>query len=282
MADRPEKRYHEYYAKAEALSGDITLPLLQEVKPPTYVKLNERGGYHSQHVDNYRLGGIVSFRSAYTQVGGNPDTKTDHGWNTLATSVIEGLNVLDIVTADRIVCQISTDHPLVGYVPTVTFLGTRFENLRIAGHELKLNLDLDMLGPKPKKDAGYLSDRDFQKRVTAQRERVKGLKNLPADIAANFNPAPSRPGKPGSLNCSLVNQVEGGYTGRSFGHAIDVPNFGKIYLATLCVEESDFDTPTGAPRKTTITLNMIKMVMGCVGAGNLDGGVGKTNGTSRP
>ena len=154
--------------------------------------------------------------------------------------------------------------------------------MRIAGHELKLNLDLDMLGPKPKKDAGYLSDRDFQKRVTAQRERVKGLKNLPADIAANFNPAPSRPGKPGSLNCSLVNQVEGGYTGRSFGHAIDVPNFGKIYLATLCVEESDFDTPTGAPRKTTITLNMIKMVMGCVGAGNLDGGVGKTNGTSRP
>ena len=50
--------------------------------------------------------------------------------------------------------------------PTVTFLGTRFENLRIAGHEVKLNLDLDMLGPKPKKDAGYLSDRDFQKRVT--------------------------------------------------------------------------------------------------------------------
>lgn len=282
MADRPEKRYHEYYAEAEALSGDITLPLMQEVKPPTYVKLNERGGYHSQHVDNFRLGGIVSFRSAYTQVGGNPDAKADHGWNTLATSVIEGLNVLDIVTADRIVCQISTDHPLVGYVPTVTFLGTRFENLRIAGHELKLNLDLDMLGPKPKKDTGYLSDRDFQKRVTTQRERVKGLKNLPVDIAAHFNPAPSSPGKPGSLNCSLVNQVEGGYTGRSFGHAIDVPNFGKIYLATLRVEESDFDTPTGAPRKTTITLNMIKMVMGCVGAGDLDGGTGKTNGASRP
>jgi hypothetical protein len=282
MADSREKRYHNYYAEAEALSGNITLPLVQEVKPPTYVKLNERGGYLSQHVDHYQLGGVVSFRSAYTQVGGNPDTKADHGWNTLATSVIEGLNVLDIVTADRIVCQISTDHPLEGYVPTVTFLGTRFENLRIAGHEVKLSIDLDMLGPKPKKDTGYLSDRDFQKRVTAQRERVKGLKNLPSDVAAHFNQAPTAASKPGALNCSLVNQVEGGYTGRSFGHAIDVPNFGKIYLATLCIEESDFDTPTGAPRKTTITLNMIKMVMGCVGGGYVLAGGGKTNGGTAP
>jgi hypothetical protein len=278
----PPKRYHDYNAEAEALSGILTLPLIQEVKPPTYVKLNERGGYISQHVENYRLGGVVSFRSAYTQVGGNPDTKPDHGWNTLTTAVIEGLNVLDIVTADRIVAQISTDHPLLGYVPTVTFLGTRFENLRIAGHELKLNLDLDMLGPKPKKDAGYLSDREFQKRVMAQRERVKGLKNLPAEITAHYNQAPSTAGKPGSIKCSLVNQVEGGYPGRTFGHAIDVPNFGKIYLAILTVEESDFDTPTGAPRKTTISLQMIKMVMGCVGGGTLLGGGGKTNGVTAP
>src|SRR5579863_1502202 len=163
-------RHHIYAAEAEALSGNLTLPLIQEVKPPTYVKLNEQGGYVSQQVENYRLGGVLSFRAAYTQVAGNPDTKPDHGWNTLATSVIEGLNVLDIVTADRIVCQISTDHPLVGYIPTVTFLGTRFENLRIAGHQLKLDLNLDMLGPKPKKDAGYFSDRDFQQRVADQRK----------------------------------------------------------------------------------------------------------------
>lgn len=279
MPDSPI-RYHVYNAEAEALSGSVTLPLVQEVKPPTYVKLNERGGYLSQHAENYRLGGVVSFRSAYTQVGGNPDTKSDHGWNTLTTSVIEGLNVLDIVTADRIVCQISTDHPLIGYVPTVTFLGTRFENLRIAGHELKLDLNLDMLGSKPKKDAGYLSDRDFQKRVTAQRESVKGSKNMPAEIAAHYSQAPSNAAKAGSIKCSLVNQLEGKYPGQSFGHAIDVPNFGKIYLATLCVEESDFDTPTGAPRKTNISLNMIKMVMGCVGGGTVTGGSGKTNGSN--
>jgi hypothetical protein len=190
MADSPE-RYHIYSAEAEALFGKLTLPLVQEVKPPTFVKLNERGGYLSQHVENYRLGGVVSFRSAYTQVAGNPDVKADHGWNTLTTSVIEGLNVLDIVTADRIVAQISTDHPLVGYVPTVTFLGTRIENLRIAGHEVKLSLNLEMLGAKPKNDAPYSSDRDFIKRVAAQRDHIQSLKNIPTDISARYNRLPA-------------------------------------------------------------------------------------------
>jgi hypothetical protein len=281
VADHLEK-YHIYHAEAEALSGNLTLPLAQEVKPPTYVKLNEHGGYLSQRVDNYRLGGVVSFRSAYTQVAGNPDTKADHGWNTLTTSVIEGLNVLDIVTADRIVCQISTDHPLVGYVPTVTFLGTRFENLRIAGHPVKLDLDLNMLGAKPKDDAPYTSDSGFIKRVSAQREHIQSQQTLPSDISARYNRLPAISDKQGSISCSLVNHAEGGYPGRSFGHAIDVPNFGKIYLATLTLEQADFDTRTGAPKKTTITLNMIEMVMGCVGGGTLLGGGGKTNGGTQP
>ena len=190
MPDTPQ-RYHEYDAEAEALSGSLTLPLIQEVKPPTFVKLNERGGYLSQHAENYRLGGVSLFPlRLYAGGWESLDTKTGHGWNTLTTAVIEGLNVLDIVTADRIVCQISTDHPLVGYVPTVTFLGTRFENLRIAGHELKLDLDLDMLGDKPKKDASYTSDRDFIKRIAAQRDRMKSQKNLPAEIASRYNRLP--------------------------------------------------------------------------------------------
>jgi len=281
MADTPA-RYHIYSAEAEALHGKLTLPLVQEVKPPTFVKLNERGGYLSQHVENYRLGGVVSFRSAYTQVAGNPDTKADHGWNTLTTSVIEGLNVLDIVTADRIVAQISTDHPLVGYVPTVTFLGTRIENLRIAGYPVKLDMDLNMLGGKPKNDAPYTSDRGFIERVAAQRDHIQGHQSIPSDISARYNRLPAISDKQGSISCSLVNHTEGSYPGRSYGNAIDVPNFGKIYLGNLTIEQSDFDTPNGAPRKTTITLTMIEMVMGCVGGGTLGGGSGKTNGTSQP
>jgi hypothetical protein len=281
MPDAP-KRYHNYHAEAEALTGSLTLPLIQEVKPPTFVKLNERGGYLSQHVENYRLGGAVSFRSAYTQVAGNPSDKAGHGWNTLTTAVIEGLNVLDIVTADRIVCQISTDHPLVGYVPAVTFLGTRFENLRIAGHTLKVDLDLDILGDKPKNDGSYTSNRDFIKRIAAQRDRIQSQKNVPSEISTRYNRLPAITAKHEKIECSLVNQTEGGFTGRCFGNAIDVPHFGKIFLAPLTLEQSDFDPKTGAPKKTTITLTMIEMAMGCVGGGGLLGGGGKTNGQTYP
>jgi hypothetical protein len=277
-----QPRYHIYAAEAEALSGNLTLPLVQEVKPPTFVKLNERGGYLSQHVENYRLGGAISFRSAYTQVAGNPSDKAGHGWNTLTTAVIEGLNVLDIVTADRIVCQISTDHPLVGYVPAVTFLGTRYENLRVAGHTLKVDLDLDMLGDKPKNDGSYTSSRDLIKRIAAQRDRIQGQKNVPSEISARYGRLPSIKADHAKIECSLVNQTEGGFTGRCFGNALDVPHFGKIYLATLTLEQSGFDTSTGAPRNTTIALNMIEMAMGCVGGGGIVGGGGKTNGTTYP
>jgi hypothetical protein len=277
-------RYHEYDAEAVALSGSLRLPLIQEVEPPTFVKLNERGGYLSQHAENYRLGGAVSFRSAYTQVAGNPSDKTaaGHKWNTLTTAVIEGLNVLDIVTADRIVCQISTDHPLVGYVPAVTFLGTRFENLRIAGHTVKLDLDLNILGDKPKDDASYTSNRDFIKRIAAQRDRIQSQKNVPTEISSRYNRLPAISAKQETIECSLVNQSEGGFPGRCFGNALDVPHFGKIYLGTLTLKQSDFDSKTGAPKKTIIAVNMIEMVMGCVGGGGLVGGGGKTNGQSFP
>ncbi len=281
MSDKQE-RFHTYHAEAEALSGNLTQPLVQEIKPPTFVKLSERGGYLSQHAENYRLGAVVSFRSAYTQVAGNPDVKADHGWNSLATAVIEGLNVMDVVTADRIVAQISTDHPLMGYVPTVTFLGTRFENLRIAGHPVKLDLDLNMLGPKPAKDAPYTSDRDFQQRVAAQSKRICSEQSIPSVISKRYNQLPSSSGNTATIECSLVNQAEGGYPGRSFGHVIDVPNFGKILLGTLKLEQSDSNPDTGVPMKTLISLTMIEMHMGCIGGGTISGGTGKTNGGTQP
>jgi hypothetical protein len=281
MSDTP-RRYHVYHAEAEALSGRLTLPLTQDVKPPTFVKLSERGGYLSQQSECYRLGAVVSFRSAYTQVAGNPDPKRDHGWNTLATAVIEDLNVADIVTADRIVAQISTDHPLTGYVPTVTFLGTRFENLRIAGHPVKFDMNLSMMGAKPKDDAPYTSDRDFIERIAAQRDHIQSQQNIPPDISGRYNRLPAISDKQELITCSLVNRAEGGYPGRSFGHVIDVPDFGKIHLANLSIEQSDFDPSTGIPRKTTICLTMIEMQMGCVISGGLSGGTLKTNGQSAP
>ena len=229
MSDTPE-RYHDYDAEAEALSGNLTLPLIQEVKPPTFVKLNERGGYVSQHAENYQAWGCCFVSLRLHPGWRQPSTKSDHGWNTLTTSVIEGLNVLDIVTADRIVAQISTDHPPVGYVPTVTFLGTRFENLRIAGTRRQSETSISTCSARSRRTMLPIrAIESFIKRIAAQRDHIQSQKNIPAAISTRYNRLPAISDRQGTIECSLVNQTEGGFPGRCFGNAIDVPNFGKIY-----------------------------------------------------
>lgn len=281
MAIAKKKEWHKFHAEAATLDGELKLPFAQRTCSHTASKLNENGGYITQHADRFHLGGVINFRSSYTHVGGNLDTKPHHGWNTIATAVIEGLNVMEVVTADRVVAQISTDHPLDGYVPRVTFLGTRIENLRIAGSEpLKIHYNHTIIGDKPADDAGYTSDSGFIQRVKSQYEHIRGHENLPDDVAERYNQIPSASADRGSVECSLVNQVEGSFPGRSFGHILYVPDFGKIHLAVLKLEHSDFDE--GSPKLTTISLTMLRCEMGCIGGGTINLGGGKTNGLSGP
>src|SRR5439155_10804820 len=68
--------------------------------------------------------------------------------------------------ADRVVGQISTEQPLEGDVPIVTFLGTRFENLKIGGHKIDPQLNLNLCGPKPEAERLYLEDEAFLRRAS--------------------------------------------------------------------------------------------------------------------
>lgn len=275
-------RTHQYHAEAAVLEGHLHLPLEQQIKPQVYAKLSDHGGYIAQRAENYRLESVISFRSAYTHVAGNRDVKPGHGWATLTTTVIEGLNVLDVLTADRVVGQIMTEHPLAGYVPTISFLGTRFENLRIGGHPLDLDLDLDMVGPKPENDAPYTTDAGLVGRVSSQYSRIRGSQDLPADLGERYNRLSSTLGKAEEVECSLVNRVTGSYPGLTFGHVITVPNFGKIILGKLALRHDDFKADTGVPKKTTVRLTMIDLKLGCAIAGAAAIGSGSTNGGTKP
>jgi hypothetical protein len=275
-------RTHSYHAEATLLEGHLTLPLVQAIKPQAFATLREDGGYLSQRLEDYRLESVISIRSGYTQVAGNRDVKPHRGWATLTTSVVEGLNILDVLTADRVVCQISTEHPLVGYVPSVSFLGTRFENLRIAGHPVDLKMALDIVGPKPANDAAYSSDRGFIDRVSSQYKNIRGHSDLPPELHERYNQLSSTLGKVETVECSLVNHADGGYPGHCFGHVIDVPNFGRIILAKLTVHQEDFKTGTNTPKKTTLRLTMIDLKLGCAIAGAMAVGTGAGNGGTRP
>jgi len=283
MADKIE-REHLYHAEATILSGRLELPLDQEIPPQAFAKISERGGYLAQQSHNYRLESVISYRSAHTQVAGNRETKAGHGFSTLTTSVVEGLNILDVVTADRVVAQISTEHPLVGYVPHITFLGTRFENLRIAGHPVKLDLDLDIFGPKPKDDKPYTDDEGFLHRVSTQHDRLREQSRdhqpLSTELAERYNRQSFDDAE--TVECSLVNQAEGSYPGRTFCHVIHVPDFGVIHLASVRLEHKDYHPESRVPRETHVHLDMIHAKLGCIATGTAKLAMARTNGTSHP
>jgi len=283
-------RTHTYHAEAWVLDGHLQLPLEQEIKRQAYANLNPEGGYLSQHAKDYKLEGVISFRSAYTQVAGNLDVKKDKGWTTLVTSVVEGLNILDVLTADRVVGQISTEHPLKGYIPSISFLGTRFENLRIAGHPIKLEVDPNILGARPEDDTSYTTNAGVAASVSKQYQRMSEQQPLPADLQEQYDKLKSTLGKSGAVECSLVNQASfahpasPGQPGLCFGHVIKVPGFGTITLAklNLLYEEIKQEGMPDVIKKTTSHLTMIDLKLGCSVAGNGSVAALSTNGSSHP
>jgi hypothetical protein len=66
----------------------------------------------------------------------------------------------------------------------------------------------------------------------------------------------------------LVNSVTGA-PGIQFGHVLDIPHFGKIFLAELTLKREKNGAP--APEKYAFRLTMIRMELGCLAQGN--GGV---------
>jgi hypothetical protein len=256
-----------YYAKAYVLKADLEQPLERKIEPQAAVELPQDGGYEFREFGPYRLEGVLSYRYGYTQVAGHPSSKK-HGNNTLATSVVEDLNVLDVVTADRVVGQISTDYPgddEVVQVPRVTFLGTRFVNLRIGGHKVDIDQDIHVLGAKPRGEVSYFEDAGALTRMSRQFAHIRKMKKLPEWAAKEFTRDKTAIQQDNTAQMSLVNSINGA-PGAAFGHVIDVPHFGRIYLGELTIDRK-LEPGSTDYYLYTFHLEMIRLDMGCIGKG---------------
>jgi hypothetical protein len=276
MATQPKQEPREaleldayYNAKAYILEADLRQPVASDIKPQALVELPRDGKYTFKEVGPFRLAGVLSYRYGYTQVAGHPSSK-GHGLNTLATSVVEDINVLDVVTADRVVGQISTDYPGNGkdevQVPRVTFLGTRFVNLRIGGHKVDIDQDIHILGPKPRNDRSYFEDAGSLTRMTRQFAHIRKMKKLPDWAAGEFARDKNATQREDVAQMSLVNSVNGA-PGATFGHVIDVPHFGRIYLGELTIDRK-LEDGSDDYYLYTFKLRMIRLDMGCIGSGS--------------
>jgi hypothetical protein len=273
------ERTHTYNAEAIVLSGKLTLPVTQTIEPQTHSKLDPKGGYFTQRSDGYRLESIVSYSTAYSHVAGSENPKTNKGWNTLTTTVVEGLNVLEVLTADRVVGQTITHHPQKGYMPSISFLGTRFENLRIAGIPVELEWDQEIFASTPANDLPYALDPGVVSRVGRQYSRILQNKNLSPKLQEHYNQLSSTLGVAETIECSLVNRLAGLFPGTIAGNTITIPGFGTITLGKVTVKHED---PIGKThKKTTFTLTMIDLKLGCVIAGSVPIGTGGSNGSPK-
>jgi len=283
-------RTHEYHAEAKALHGQLHRPFKQVITPQALAQLHPSGGYLDQDGEAFGAERAITYDSAYTHVSGSLETKPNGGWCTLATCAVVNLNILEVVTADRLVAQIFTEHPLVGYVPRISFLATRFENLRIAGHKVDLELDRHVLGHKPENDAGYSRDAKVLESMRSHSGRILRYDGLPGKARERYNEVPRKiigndeEGKPTEteiLECSLVTSSACDYPGIYCGPVIHIPDFGDIYLATVKVTSEDFNEK-GIPKETTVALTMIEARLGCAITGTASAASTITTGPTKP
>ena len=100
---------------------------------------------------------------------------------------------------------------------------------------------MDILGPRPASDKSYVDDADVLERIAHQYAAITKVRGLPNWAADLFRVDPYHL-KMEKIMCSLVRAVHGA-PGTSFGHVIDLPNFGRIFLGELTVERKhDADT----------------------------------------
>ncbi len=313
------ERYHVYHAGAHILSGELEHPIKQPIEHYGNVVLEKtrRESLFTESVGETTVEGLISFKAGHTRVIGSQLRNkkdifgNDHsGWVTQWTSVLEGLNVGDVITADRVVAQVSTEHSLMyGHVPKVTFLGTHFENLQVAGYPVQLELDLGICGNKPEGDLLYLEDSGFLDRVEGQLKTIADAKGLPEVLEKQYDAkiayindlkkranGGSNGGRNGdsNLQCSLVKSIGPipipGV--RTFGNIIFIPDFGTVALAEVEVGiEADDGGFSGESRggsssepggSSYFTLRMLNMRLGCPLVGTTTASTTTVNGQTHP
>src|SRR5438270_1162652 len=101
-----------YHASAYGLSGEIERPMRHSIPMQAATALAGSGGRGFQRIENFSAPPYVSFDAAYTEVGGSFD-ECHNQHTTFSYSVIEGLNIAGMITADRIVARMAIYSPEV-------------------------------------------------------------------------------------------------------------------------------------------------------------------------
>jgi len=206
-----------------ALSGEFRHPLLALIPAQASASLSSIGGVALAKAENFHYQDFVCFKSAHTHISGKRRRdKTGETFVTHASTVVKGLNILGMVTADRIVSRLTSIHKPDEPEGHIIAEDSRFEGLKINDEEVKVTLRHDLL-----------------------------VKCKTFDDLAKSGKMVAHDGKRQVAICSLVEKIETKLKGVDpKDHVIEVKNFGKIFLAEI------FSYPG------TRTLTMLRLELG--------------------
>ena len=189
---------------------------------------------------------------------------------------------MDMVTADRIVANITSSYdPNGAGEPRVKLIGSRFENLKIAGIPIKVELAVDTFDKYPTyqllaekyeaKDDDGQHVRDLFDDITLK----KRYNEAPPKVARWFNPPrqdnTKMPEHKGVTSVSLIKKLtpmDAGAGLDCFGHVIHVSGFGTIRLAEVGISSA------------TRAVTMLQVNLGSPAGGRVSGGGADDGGTT--
>jgi hypothetical protein len=169
--------------------------------------------------------------------------------NTVATTTIEGLNILDVITADVIIAKLTSTHNDKGE-PGISPVGSLFQNLKIVGQSVDVDLQDDLITRHPTHSALVSHFEGRSKAIKAGTTAEAPAKTrFQWGLASEEVPPSLQKGmlvppdagwqhSHGVLYTSLVTQVRptgsnNSPKGLPYAYAFHIPDVGSIFLAEL-------------------------------------------------
>lgn len=248
-----------YHGEASAANGILTGPTPEVIDVQAASSLPIIGGTAKSHVRSFSHNGsggnVLAFAHGYTQALGYFVEK-DRAWNTIVTATVEDLNILDVITAKKVVARLSSEHPIDGGKPSIRAIGSTFDDLRIAGTKIEVDLATDHLDKYA--EHGNLLEA-YHGKDGAFRELFDRLRR-PEFGAPHETPE--------LIGCTLVKGIECHSDQIKFEDGVIViPNFGRLHLAELIIK----------PYERSLT--MIRVELGSPPSGSVTVASGRTNGS---
>jgi hypothetical protein len=266
-------RVFYYHADASAVGGQLTYPEQRVLKTHGACSLAQAGGVSSTRLSDLSYDHILSAEQAQTHVSGAH--RDGQGWSTLVTSVVDKVDLLGVVTADRMVARLSVEHPQVGYGPKVTVVGSHFDNLRIGGVPVEVSIDVDLFQlPSSDRypDLPWPDEPSLLRKAVDQSQQIVGSPGLPEGLRRRYEWIGSERDRAqkGYLLCSLVDGITGQVPGQTFGHILLIPGFGTLFLGEVVVTSGG------------VRLTMLRAELGCSIEGTVSVAVCFSNGQPMP